>query len=200
MRPVAAQLSVTMEAPSSSTLLLAPDTTLAQPGSWQRWTEAWAESPGARYDEVTCVGGGTLLLWLLVRAGRAPRCRNLVVSGPVVLPSPSSCGAWVGADKVDEYGWRRQAVSLGANGFLHKPGDAWLEPIMTTLACGRYGELEADALQYLKRWGKRVRYEPYASESGHDEGLVTPQLDGDPLQVALKLGGRQTEDWGNEGA
>ena len=47
------------------TLLLAPSPVLAQPRGWQTLAQAPLLPKDIRYDEVHCVGGGSLLLWLL---------------------------------------------------------------------------------------------------------------------------------------
>ena len=106
-------------------LVLCPSRHLAQPRSWQHL----AELPQAvsEADEVVCLGGGSLLLYLLVRSGRCPRrpTRHVVMHGPLVLPTPESCGRWVSAygEGEDDDGastaesqWRQQALLLGLNG------------------------------------------------------------------------------------
>ena len=127
------------------TLFLSPSTALASPRAWPAVT---ANPPPTvrdnRYDEVHCVGGGALLLWLLVRAGRGPRASRVYLHGPAVAPTPDSCAEWLtragmpaGASAPDVYEWRQQAVSLGVGGQLRSAELQWLEPMMSSIALGR---------------------------------------------------------------
>ena len=158
-------------------LVLSPSRHLAQPRSWQNL----AELPQclSEADEVVCLGGGSLLLWLLVRAGRCPRrpMRNVVMHGPLVLPTPESCGRWLsefgeedGASTTAESQWREQALLLGLNG----GAEPWLRPILQQVAMGRFDALQDDMLRYVARWSSSGRLT-----------ICEPQLDADFGAVAL---------------
>lgn len=76
-------------------------------------------------DVVSCVGGGSLLLWLLLqRSSRQPShidaMPSVVMHGDLVLPTPESVARWAML-KIDPHEWRRQAVMVGMNGGLSKP-------------------------------------------------------------------------------
>ena len=79
-------------------------------------------------DEVVCMGGGSLLLWLLLRAGNAPRAaRKVTIYGTLVLPSPDSCVQWINQVQATDMmpfatssEWRQQAVLLGMSGRLRR--------------------------------------------------------------------------------
>lgn len=135
------------------TLLLSPSRNLASPRGWAITPTCLPE--GSRYDEIHCVGGGTLLLWLLLKAGCAPRATRVVCHGHMVLPTPESCAAWLGEDArvdVDDYEWRREAIKLGIGGALRDSGKAWLEPLLLCIASGRAHELESDFRSLQMRW------------------------------------------------
>ncbi len=105
--------------PQARTLLLSPSRALATPRGWEALALS-KPSFAERYDEVHCVGGGSLLLWLLTQMRRAPRSREVIFHGPVVLPTPESCAAWLESTGetthlADHLNWRRQALSLGAH-------------------------------------------------------------------------------------
>ena len=151
-------------------LLLSPGVSLAQPRGWI----SLASQPSVysktvpfsqrqtTVDEVHCVGGGSLLLWLLACAGRAPRGRVVYMHGPVVLPTPESCGEWLmrehGAEASDGYllsshDWRQQAVACGVGGGGLPPEHfEWLRPLLTAIACGRAHELGERFSSMQRRW------------------------------------------------
>ena len=164
---------------SARTLFLSPSTALASPRGWQ--TLGTPLPANARYDEVHCYGGGSLLLWLLACAHRAPRSRVVYFHGPVVLPTPESCTEWLaraGSDTndADQYEWRRQAVSLGVGGGLDK-GSEWLKPLLTSIATGRSYELGARATDMQRRWERngRIVYKPLPEE---ENDVLTELLHG----------------------
>ncbi len=147
------------------TLLLSPSTALAQPRGWQALATAPPLPADRRYDEVHCVGGGSLLLWLMACAHRAPRGRVVHLHGPVVLPTPESCASWLARSEAlgsnpaaDDYEWRRQALSLGVAGSgLHGARSEWLKPLLTSIAMGRARELGARASDMQRRWERNGR-------------------------------------------
>ena len=180
------------------TLLLNPSTGLAAPRGWQALVAAHPPVPsGSRYDEVHCMGGGSLLLWLLACAGRAPRGRMVYLHGPVVLPTPESCNAWLlraGASTLqcDEYDWRRQAVSLGAGGgMLTQSTDEWLKPILRTIAAGRAHELGDRAAAMERRW-ERNGHLVHRQDRRRPEELLGALLDGDGFPVGDQHGSGAT--------
>jgi hypothetical protein len=128
-------------------LILSPSAAIAQP---RGWVDVSAMSPIAtsRFDEIHCIGAGSLLLWLLGMAGRAPRAKNIYCHGPLVMPTARSCTEWLShagrGALADKYEWRSQAVNLGFNGQLATENDRWLEPLMRTIAAGRDDELVDD--------------------------------------------------------
>ena len=145
-------------------LVLSPPPSLAEPRGWS----VLPAIPRAlqRPDEVHCVGGGSLFLYLLVMAGRAPRCNRIVLHGDMVVPTPESCGRWLtqlGATSLastDPYEWRRQAtvLGLGRNRGARAPADdAWLLKLSEAAAAGRFSTLEADMLRYVNRWAAAGR-------------------------------------------
>ena len=141
-------------------LLLSPPSTLAQPSGWKKLPAVPHHLN--RCDEVHCIGGGTLLLWLLVKAGRAPRCNQIVVHGRPALPSPTGVEPWLAdlsQSEIDAHEWRKQAVALGVGGALTSD-EAWLRPILLEMAMGRFEALEEDLLSYAARWESagRLRY------------------------------------------
>ena len=125
------------------------------------------------------MGGGSILLWLLLKAGQAPRCaRKVVVAGPLVLPTPESCAEWVGQCGIDvpipdAHSWRRQGLLLGAggDGRLQRE-NSWLAPIAVSLAAGRFAALEEDMMGYVDRWA-RAGHLTFCSPASADieEGL-----------------------------
>ena len=89
-------MAVGRPATARTRLLLAPGAGLSQPRGWAALANQPAlisSVPFSRthttVDEVHCVGGGSLLLWLLACAGKAPRGRTVYMHGPVVLPTPA---------------------------------------------------------------------------------------------------------------
>ena len=159
---------------SGRTLVLAPTATLAQPRAWQNLHATYHHG---RYDEVHCVGGGSLLLWLLACAGRAPRGRVVHLHGPIVLPTPDSCAAWLADDAseyVDEWEWRQQAVKLGVGG----AAAPWLRPLLRTIAVGRSVELGVRAAHMQRRWER----------NGRLIHLPTPSREADEVYQALRRG------------
>lgn len=192
-------------------LLLAPSTNLAQPRGWA----ALANSPSlicksvpfsqtrATVDEVHCVGGGSLLLWLLACAGRAPRGRMVYMHGPVVLPTPESCAEWLARDcaaavaadddnslsaalfhvdnSLSSDDWRTQAVMAGlGGGGLPLEHTAWLRPLLTAVACGRADELGARFSSMQRRWeriGRLVHLPMPETEDGLLDELLRQQME-----------------------
>lgn len=158
---------------TAHTLLLSPSTSLATPRGWG----AVSSMPklSSRYDEVHCVGGGSLLLFLLFAAGKAPRLRpggKVIFHGPIVHPTASSCSSWLNSLKagsgktINEYEWRSSAVSLGVGGALHEPFHQWLEPITKDVAAGRTNQL-VDRFNDLQRRSEqkgRLEHIPTASK------------------------------------
>lgn len=135
----------------STKLVLTPSASLASPHGWTEIARA-SFNPLQRFDEVHCVDGGSLLLFLLCRAGKAPRLSSrgkVFFHGPVVLPTAASCTDWLarigakGTDGTDEWAWRKEALSLGMNGNLHEDKYEWLQPITRSIASGRSAELVA---------------------------------------------------------
>ena len=55
---------------SPRSLLLSPTTALASPAGWSQLDAPLPQD--CRYSEVHCIGGGSLLLWLLAVAGHRP--------------------------------------------------------------------------------------------------------------------------------
>ena len=167
--PVCAAAATAQGAPR--TLLLSPSTSFATPRGWQTLTSYTSPlARSSRYDEVHCVGGGSLLLWLLACAGKAPRAPLVYFHGPVVLPTPESCAAWLDRDAPeartvnDGFEWRRQAISLGAGGTIS--GHTWLKPLLTTVAAGRSYELGARFVQMQRRWERngRIVHRPWPAD------------------------------------
>lgn len=140
-------------------LVLSPSRLIAQPRGWTEISTMLPPSASSRYDEIHCIGAGSLLYWLLGMAGRAPRASKVVCHGPLVLPTADSCAEWLARDGRDEiadkYEWRQQAIALGFNGQLRSSNQAWLEPLMVTIAGGRCFELAEDFVS------KRDRMEAY---------------------------------------
>ena len=140
-------------------LLLSPSHELATPRGWTSLSPD-AFPPSARYGEIHCVGAGSLLLWLMLKAGCAPRSTLIVCHGPLVLPTPSSCAAWLRSDgrdasPADDFEWRRQAIALGAGGALRSR--PWLEPLLRTVATGQATVLADDLRSLQSRWERSGR-------------------------------------------
>lgn len=134
------------------TLVLSPSTSFANPRSWEAVSRM--NIPGL-YDEVHCMGGGSLLLFLLACADKSPRLRpggRVILHGPLVYPTPDSCKEWLKKENqdledVDAHEWRKAALSLGVGGLMEH--DQWLEPIVRSVTSGRHGEL-VDRYETLK--------------------------------------------------
>lgn len=129
--------------------------------------------PRGTYDEVHCAGGGSLLLWLLSCAGRAPRSARVIMHGPLVLPTVDSCAAWLKRElqdrdhpTLDDYEWRQQALALGAGGALRAAESRWLELLLRSIAAGRSNELAARYVAMQRRWERnnRIVYRPQLSD------------------------------------
>ena len=171
---------------SPRSLLLSPTTALASPAGWSQLDAPLPQD--CRYSEVHCIGGGSLLLWLLAVAGRAPRGRVVYMHGPVVLPTPESCGAWLaraGGTPFDEYEWQRQAISTGvAGGLEHSP---WLKPLMTSIATGRANELGQRAADMQRRWERhgRIVHRPLEPE----DDVLRSLLHGAKFSIDVERGG-----------
>ena len=143
------------------TLVLSPSPMLAQPRGWA----SLSPEPLPAFEEVHLIGGGSLLLWLLAKAGRAPRASKIVCHGPPVLPTPESCWAWLGPEPrvdVSVYEWSQQALSVGIAGSLRATGHAWLEPWLRHVATGRLDALTDDFEVMQTRWERsgRLMYAP----------------------------------------
>ena len=174
------------------TLVLNPSTSLASPRGWQALVETHSNIPsGKTYDEVHCIGGGSLLLWLLACAGRAPRGRMVFLHGPIVLPTPDSCNAWLErsgsrAPPCDGYDWRQQAVSLGVGGGnIQRDTDYWLWPVLRTIATGRAHELGERAASMQRRWERngRLVHRCDRSRRPESEELLAALLEGERLAI-----------------
>jgi len=114
-------------------------------------------------DVVSCVGGGSLLLWLLLQRSSRQRSQidampSVVMHGDLVLPTPESVARWAML-KIDPHEWRRQAVMVGMNGALKKPENKWLAPIMTNVAAGRFEPLESQMLRQVDFWDRQGKLE-----------------------------------------
>ena len=150
-------------------ILLNPSVNIATPRGWASVTPD-ALPRSKRYSEVHLVGGGTLLMWLLVKAKCAPFATRIICHGPMVRPTPESCQQWLGdearrrgiEDDVDIYEWRRQAVVLGVGGNLRAMGKEWLEPLLQEVAMGRCHVLAEDFEAMRVRWERsgRLIYRP----------------------------------------
>ena len=143
-----------------SSILLSPSIGLANPRTWQALPELSLQHQ-QRIDEIHCIGGGSLLLWLLIRARRIPPVRHVVIHGPMVLPTAESCAEWAASIDPDrapnEREWRREALCLGLGGALSATNREWLAPILHTIASGRSEELALDMLRYRDRWAEAGR-------------------------------------------
>ena len=123
-----------------------------------------------------CVGGGSLLLFLLFAAGKAPRLRpggKVIFHGPIVQPSASSCSSWLNSvkasgvrDSTFAYEWRQTAVSLGLGGAMHEPFHQWLGPIAKDIAAGRTNALveRFNSLQQRSEQKGRLEHIPTSSK------------------------------------
>lgn len=192
------------------TLLLSPSPSLAHP---RGWTQIRSSSPiqqytkSGTYDEVHCVGGGTLLLWLLAAARCAPRSRLVYVHGPMVYPTPESCSAWLARASAlqeaptgilsDTYEWSQQAIMMTLGGALPKE-EAWLKPLLTSVATGRAHELGERALSMQRRWERNGRLVHRPLPRQGDDVLdallrgrrfdIDPHSGGEALPVLLRCG------------
>mmetsp|Transcript_56926 Transcript_56926/g.113110 ORF Transcript_56926/g.113110 Transcript_56926/m.113110 type:complete len:247 (-) Transcript_56926:240-980(-) len=164
-------------------LLFNPATTMANPCQWLPSTTAAAVSKFAvtQSDTVHCMGGGSLLLWLLLRSTRhqqrmeALKHVPIVIHGDLVLPTPESVVSWVSSQDISAYEWQRQGIMLGVGGDLRKPENAWLKSVSADLAAGRFGELESDMLRYIDHWDKKDMLE-WRSTSGDPRGPFLNQV------------------------
>ena len=118
-----------------------------------------------------------MYLWLLTKKGFVPPplaeegVGRLVCSGPLIVPTPASCAAWLEqmekdkgiaaaptgmhqplaavldetAFEVSVSAWRRQALLAGFGGGV----DAGLKPILQQVAGGRFEELEVEMLKWV---------------------------------------------------
>ena len=181
------------------TLLLAPSPVLAQPRGWQTLAQAPLLPKDIRYDEVHCVGGGYLLLWLLACAHRAPRGRVVYLHGPVVLPTPESCASWLSRDAPDlahlsdEYEWRQQAVTLGVGGRLQTEHNnaQWLTPLLKDIATGRSNELGVRASDMQRRWERngRLIHRPLPAGRPAGQDVLDRLLHGQRFEIDVRSGG-----------
>merc|ERR1712217_71662 len=149
-----------------SPLLLSPSIALSHPRAWQSLPSLPIRDQH-RISEVHCIGGGSLLLWLLIRAKRIPRIGQVVIHGPLVLPTADSCAQWAEAIECPAYvsterEWRTEALCLGLDGALSMDDRKWLLPILHDIAAGKSNELCHDMLRYRDRWyaSGRLHYEP----------------------------------------
>ena len=179
-------MAVGRPATARTRLLLAPGAGISQPRGWAALANQPAlisSVPFSRthttVDEVHCVGGGSLLLWLLACAGKAPRGRTVYMHGPVVLPTPESCNAWCDSSLSSD-DWRTQAIMCGLGGG-GEPHSAWLRPLLTAIACGRADELGARFTSMQRRWernGRLVHLPTPEAEDALLRELQLPQSDG----------------------
>jgi len=141
---------------ASRTLVLAPTASLANPRAWKSVSNM---NIRGRYDEVHCSGGGSLLLFLMACAGKAPRLRaggKVFFHGDLVYPTPESCKQWLSREAIfaddlaDAYEWRAAALSLGVGGELTNPSHQWLEPIARSVTMGRWSTELVSAFNMLK--------------------------------------------------
>ena len=156
---------------AGNSIVLTPNVNLVHPRYWQ----SLPLIPEQRYDTLHCLGAGSLLLWLLVRAKRSPRVSRVVVHGDLVLPTPESCDDWASTFgvSVTSHEWRTEALLLGLDGALPSSEHAWLAPILQLVANGRTEELAADMHQLADRWaatGRLVWAEP-AKDAAADSEL-----------------------------
>jgi len=129
-------------------LILSPSSLISSPSSWLGVSDVNFQG---RFDEVHCTGGGSLLLYLLCCARRAPRLTaqgRVIFHGELVYPTFGSVSKWlhkIGLDELieDECEWRQAAVSLGVGGDFHKKQHQWIEPIKKSVFMGRTHELVA---------------------------------------------------------
>ena len=169
------RISITMK------LVLRPSLALAEPQGW--WAVGEVPSFAQRADELVCLGGGSLLLWLLFRAGKAPwAARRVSVYGALTFPTPESCGAWAASGTrrgdptlptrppPDPHEWRRQATLLlssnaGDRGSQWRPEQLWLIPLLQPTAAGRFEEVHNEMAIALDRWAASGRVTFCAAEA-----------------------------------
>jgi len=192
-------------------LLLSPKiANIATPTTWIANT-AHGLAIDQYADQIHCFGGGSLLLWLLLRAQHARSHRSVksvgtshlppvVFHGDLLLPTPMSAAAAQQSADEDvsqvsiasriERTWRRQAVLAGLDGSLHHPRNAWARPIFSDVAAGRFQDLETDMLKYIEFWD-RVGNVEWCSADDKEDGAGGHALgfselaDNHPLLIGL---------------
>lgn len=191
-------------------LLLRPGLALSEPQGWSAVTELPHFAQHA--DEVVCLGGGSLLLWLLFRAGKAPwAARRVSVYGPLTYPTPESCALWAarlatdGAAlethaSQDPFEWRRQATlmlsrSSGDRGRRLRPEQLWIVPLLEPIAAGRFADVHREMDAAVERWAATGRV---------SFSLGAPAKDAVPGQVSLSMTmrkrGLEPDGGGQDGA
>merc|ERR550514_1402851 len=165
----------------ANVLLLSPSASLASPRGWSSLSTMPKLTD--RYDEVHCAGGGSLLLFLLFVAGKAPRLQphgRVFFHGPIVYPTAQSCSAWLdalntgnGGSAVDEYDWRQAALSLGFGGALHKECNHWLAPLASAVSAGRSYELAEKFNDLQARSVEKGRLVHLPGGDGGEEAVLT---------------------------
>jgi len=147
-------------------LLLAPTRgSVDNPANWLSAksivrNQLWCSSGAA---EVHCVGGGSLLLWLLLNAQRSGRkgqqtiaepMPSVIMYGEPVLPTPESVGMWSNSavDPSLAASWKDAGDRLYHSPALKLPENRWLSDISETLSKGDFLMLADDLLRHLDFW------------------------------------------------